>query len=182
MTKSLLERERLFSMNSVRVSCKVHWHARSGRLIGLAMSPAEWPEIHDLYETVGTSDSTSKASYVLQFLWRCLTSSFDIIGPYYTSETTLTSKIITVWLFETLEAFNLYGFQTSILVADGASSNLTTFKQLGGYTGPYQPSSHDHHINSFFINPFTGDRVYTMICATHAPGKYRYLYSDEPRI
>ena len=57
MTKSLLERERLFSMNSVRVSCKVHWHARSGRLIGLAMSPAEWPEIHDLYETVGTSDS-----------------------------------------------------------------------------------------------------------------------------
>ena len=75
-------------------------------------------------------DATTKhTSYILQFQWRDLTSSFDIVGPYYTSSKTLESKFIYSCVIETLKLFHLHGLKTSLLVCDGAASNLTMIKR-----------------------------------------------------
>ena len=57
-------------------------------------------------------------TYVVQFLWRDLKSSFDIVGPYFTSSGTTESKFILSCVMETIKLFHLYGFKTSVLVCD----------------------------------------------------------------
>ena len=50
---------------------------------GYAMSPEELPWLHDVFTSVGDAFDHQKKN-VLQFLWRDLTSRFDVIGPYFT--------------------------------------------------------------------------------------------------
>ena len=52
------------------------------KITGYAMSPEEIPWLHDVFMTVQDDFDERKTSYILQFLWRDLTSSFDVIGPY----------------------------------------------------------------------------------------------------
>lgn len=56
----------------------------SSKITGYAMSPEEIPWLHDVFTTVQDDFDERKTSYILQFLWRDLTSSFDVIGPYFT--------------------------------------------------------------------------------------------------
>lgn len=51
---------------------------------GYAMSPDELPWLHDVFMSIGEDCDQQKTSYILQFLWRDLTSKFDVIGPYLT--------------------------------------------------------------------------------------------------
>ena len=53
----------------------------SSKITGYAMSPEEIPWLHDVFTTVQDDFDERKTSYILQFLWRDLTSSFDVIGP-----------------------------------------------------------------------------------------------------
>ena len=71
---------------------------------------------------------TEQTSYVLQFLWRDLTSKFDIVGPYFTSIKGIKAKFIIACVFETIKLFQLYGFETSGIVCDRASTNVTAIK------------------------------------------------------
>ena len=48
-------------------------------IIGLAMSSADMASLADLYATLD-EDKTKHTNYVLQFLWRDMTSKFDVIG------------------------------------------------------------------------------------------------------
>ena len=41
--------------------------------------------LHDVFQLFDKDHHTKQTSYILQFLWRDLTSSFDIVGPHYTS-------------------------------------------------------------------------------------------------
>ena len=102
--------------------------------IGLAMNPEDLSSLHDVYAYLG-DEQPQQASYMLQFEWRDLTYSFDIVGP---SSESLKSKFI---LFETLKIFQLYGFQMSVLVCDGASANLMALKTAIGVSGAYGVSS-----------------------------------------
>ena len=56
--------------DEVKVGLKVHYHAKSGKLIGLAMSADQLASLHDVYQTLQSEHRTEKASYVLQYLWR----------------------------------------------------------------------------------------------------------------
>ena len=38
--------------------------------------------LHLLYTSLGSEEEPKQASYMLQFLWRDLTSEYDIVGPY----------------------------------------------------------------------------------------------------
>lgn len=60
------------------------WNSMSSKITGYAMSPEEIPWLHDVFMTVQDDFDERKTSYILQFLWRDLTSSFDVIGPYFT--------------------------------------------------------------------------------------------------
>ena len=61
----------------------------------------------------------------MQFLWSDLTSDFDITDHYFTSLSTIDSKFLLACILETIKLFQLHGLSISLLVCDGASSNLS---------------------------------------------------------
>ena len=56
----------------------------------------------------------------------------DIIGPHYTSEVTVDHKFLLPTVMDAMFKFHKCGFDTSAIVCDGASSNLTMIKEMTG--------------------------------------------------
>ena len=173
--------EGILIFDEVKVGLKVHYHAKTGQFIGLAMSSDELGSLHDVFQTLQPQHRTQKASYVLQYLWRCTASDFDILGPYYTSPETMTAKFILAALFDTMGMLQLYGFKTKATVSDGASTNLLAIKLLTGFgTGAFgnKPcgSCEDiHEVKAWFINPYTNEKVFTLICPSHQVCSMRFF-------
>ena len=111
------------------------------------------------------------AEYILQFLWRDFTSSFDVIGPYFSLKSTIDHQILTETLFETMRVFHNYGFKTSAIVCDGASSNLAAIKLITTQKKGAYGSSNErdkHKVEPCFKNPFDATlEVYFVICPSH---------------
>ena len=105
----------------------------------------------------------------MQFIWRDLTSSFDLIGPYFDSAGSMKSKFVLACMYETLRVLHLYGFKVSVIMCDGASSNLTALKTTTGVSGAYEANQDGHKIPSpSFENPYDPlNRIYWMICPSH---------------
>lgn len=59
-------------------------HFQLYRFTGLSMTANDMATLQDVYEEL-KAPQTVKASYIMQFLWRDLTSDFDVIGPYFSS-------------------------------------------------------------------------------------------------
>lgn len=69
--------------DEVKVISCLMWNSRSHKVIGLSMSHEELSSLVDIYQVL--SDVTiEQTSYTLQLLWKHLTSSIDIVGPYFT--------------------------------------------------------------------------------------------------
>jgi len=85
----------------------ISWNSRSHHIIGLAMTSNDQASLHDIFQLVETSNQTKQTNSVLQFLWRDLTSSFDIVGPYYTSENPMTTKFVLSCVLETVKIFQV---------------------------------------------------------------------------
>ena len=66
--------------DEVKVMAKVMFSVKNEKFLGLAMSEEEMKGLHDIYQDM-SSDKLLPAEYVLQYLWRDLTSNYDIIGP-----------------------------------------------------------------------------------------------------
>ncbi len=122
--------------DEVKVISRLMWNSRSQTLVGLSMSYTDLSSLSDIYQTTDES-CANQTSYVLQFLWRDLTSDFDIIGPYFTSSKTLESKYILSCVMETLKLFHLHGLLISLIVCDGAATNLAVIKATHGHYGVY---------------------------------------------
>ncbi|XP_019856161.1 PREDICTED: uncharacterized protein LOC109584759 [Amphimedon queenslandica] len=122
--------------DEVKVISRLMWNSRSQTLIGLSMRHDEMLSLADIFQTLSSS-SVEQTSYIMQFLWRDLTSDFDIIGPYFTSSNTMDSKFSLACILETVKLFQLHGLSTSLLVCDGASSNLSLIKATHGHSGVY---------------------------------------------
>ena len=71
------------------------------------MSEKEQASLHDIYQLFDDDQHTKMTNYIVQFLWRDLTSSFDIVGPYYTSEVVVTAKFHSACVFETIKVFQV---------------------------------------------------------------------------
>lgn len=65
---------------------------------------------------------------MFQFLWRDLSSEFDVIGSYFKSETGMKHQFVMMYILNTTHAFNLYSFEVMAIVLDGASTNLAAMK------------------------------------------------------
>lgn len=134
--------------------------------------------LHDVYEELDPNRKKMRTSYVLQFLWRDLTSEFDVIGPYYSSNDGMKHKFVMTCLLHTINSLHLYGFETNIVVLDGASTNLAAMKYLimgkGGMFGMNDDPNLDdpHHVKTWFINPFTGEKVFFVPCPSHEVRTY----------
>ena len=55
-----------------QIQIKEAWNLKGG---GIKMVEDELPVLHDVYSYL--------VSYTVQFIWRDLTSGYDIIGPYF---------------------------------------------------------------------------------------------------
>lgn len=127
------------------------WNSRSQTLIGLAMDHQDLCSLADVFQLLD-DDRVKQTSYILQFMWRDLTSKYDIVGPYFTHSKTMESKFVLACILETVKLFQLHGIKTSLLVCHGASSNLTTIKATHGQSGVYP-------INKGMYNLTTNDIV-----------------------
>ena len=73
---------------------KLLWNSRNQKFVGHAMTCDEITTLCDVYQMLQPSFNEKRTSYVLQTLWRDLTSDFDIVGPHYTSEGTMTVSVL----------------------------------------------------------------------------------------
>ena len=156
--------------DEVKVAAKLHWNSREDIIVGTSMTPDEMATLQDLYMELDEDPTTSKADYVLQTLWRDLSTNHDIIGPYYTSTGTFDAKFMLACLIDSLQYFHAFGFKVSLVIVDGAASNLLCIKLLLGRKGVFGHNDEladRHSVDVFTMNPFTGDKLYFMICPSH---------------
>lgn len=118
---------------------KVAWNLKGGGISGFTMAHDELPVLHDVFSSAIAS-GCQKTSYIVQFLWRDLTSGFDLIGPYFPVPNSMDSNVLQEFFMLCLKAFTAYGFRVAIVLCDGASSNLTLLKMLcDHFQGQHSP-------------------------------------------
>ena len=113
------------------------WNSKNNRIIGVAISPDELRSLHDVYELLDADFGTHQTTYVVQFMWRDITSDFDVIGPYFTCENSLEMNFLAACLFEAMYVFETYTYHILGLICDGASCNLAMLKRLCDRSGRY---------------------------------------------
>ena len=154
---------------------KVAWNLKGAGITGYSASEDELKVLHDVFSTA-VQPGSQKASYIIQFLWRDLTSGFDLIGPYFSVASSMTSNVLQEFIMLCLKALTSYGFKISILLCDGASSNLTVLKLLSGNPNmqfPYNENGETlrerFNVEASFVNPEDphGNPIFLMICPSH---------------
>ena len=159
---------------SLKIQRKVAWNLKGAGITGYSVSEDELKVLHDVYSTA-VQPGSQKASYIVQFLGRD-TSGFDLIGPYFPVESSMSSNVLQELIMLCLKALSSYGFKVSILLCDGAPSNLTVLKLLSGNPKAQFPVNSDaetlrerYHVDASFINPEDphGNLVFLMICPSH---------------
>ena len=147
------------------------WHSKNNPIIGVAISPDELRSLHDVYELLDADFRTHQTTYVLQFMWRDITSDFNVIGPYFTCEKSLEMKFLTACLFEAMYVFETYDFHILGHICDGASCNLALLKCLCDRSGRYGSDINSEggvgHVPASFINPYSGRMTFLIICPSH---------------
>ena len=123
--------------DEVKVACQLMWNSRNNQLMGLVMTHQEQALLLDICKYIDNTKGTQQTLYMLQFLWCDLTSSYDIVGPYFTSSSSVENTFITSCIFETISIFQSHGLKTSLLACDGAAANLSTIKASHGCSGVY---------------------------------------------
>ena len=169
-SKTVAFGEGVLIFDEVKVGINVQWNSRNEEFVGHAMTQEDMLTLRDVYDAVELTKTskTAKTSYVLQTLWRDLSSDYDIIGPYYTSEGGLKSKFLLACLFDAMRQFHQFNFNVSAVVCDGASSNLTALKTLCHEQGAFGgDSTSSHKVPASFRNPYNGEEVYLLVCPSH---------------
>jgi hypothetical protein len=156
--------EGILIFDEVKVIQKTMWNSKSNTFVGLSMAPEDMADLHDVFEDLDPERRTHKTNYILQFLWRDLVAEFDVLGPYYTAETSLEHKFIIACTIDAMTKFQAHGFKTKIIVCDGASSNLKAIKTFLGHQGTFAPNA---VISPKFLNPLTNEYTYFIVCPTH---------------
>lgn len=132
------------------------------------MCAADMASLHDIYENVDEDEECNKTDYILQFLWRDMTSDFDVLGPYFTSSGTIEARHLHTIVIKTFLVFNQYQFRVRGLLCDGASSNLSLLKQFCSHIK-------GEEISSSFMCPFDGEKIHLIICPSHQVSQYFHL-------
>lgn len=149
-----------------------NFHFQSNRFTGLASTANDMATLQDVSEEL-KAPQTVKASYIMQFLWRDLTSDFDVIGPYFSSGKGMECKFVISCLMTTIQAFHIYGFKTMAVVCDGASTNFKAIKYLTtGKSGAYGinedlHAEEPHRVKTWMLNPWTNAKLFFIPCPSH---------------
>lgn len=144
----------------MQVQSRVIWNSANSAIMGFAMTSDDFSSLHDVYAYLDQEEQCQKTTYVVQFLWRDLSSDFDVIGPYFNIPSIMETKYLHSLVTRTMLAFIQFGFGVKALLSDGASSNLSLMKLLCGYKD-------DSKLTSSFISPFSGEKVFVIVCPSH---------------
>ena len=175
--------------DEVKVACQLMWNSRNNKLMGLAMTLKDLASLNDVYSLLQNPEAKKQTSYILQFLWRDLTSEYDIVGPYFTCSSTVDSKFVLACVLETVKLFQCHGLKTSVLMCDGGSSNIATIKATHGCQGAYslnKSKTDKHEVEPWMLNPFNPPhKIFWLICPSHqvmaciyCPRVYVMLHSN----
>ena len=163
--------EGILIFDEVKVTSKVKWSSSGQKFFGLSLTEEEFPILNDIYEEYNPLIAALPAEYHLQFLWRDLTSDFDVIGPYFSSAASYDHRFVIASIRETMRLLHACDFLVTGLVCDGASTNLAAIKLMcHGRRGAYGTSNAQdrHEIQPWFSNYFQPDlTVYCCICPSH---------------
>ena len=96
------------------------------------MTYDELASLSDVYTTLSPDYRKRQTSYILQTLWRDLTSNFDVIGPHFTNDGPFSHEFLCRILMESIHQFHICGFETIAVVCDGAAPNMTMMKEMSG--------------------------------------------------
>ena len=125
----------------------------------------------DVYEELKEGQS-EKTTYILQFMWRDISSKYDVIGHYFTSSSGLDAWLTAACLYEIMGAMESVEFRVKALVC--ASWNLSLVKKLCGFDGQFghddseSPDSEDcYRVPCSFKNLFSDRVVWIIICPSH---------------
>lgn len=127
------------------------------------MSSEDFMSLHDVFEGLVQDEKCQKTQYMLQFLWRDLSSDFDVIGPHFNCSSTMETQSLHSLVVRTILSFCHKGFYVRGLVCDGASSNLSLLKLFCGYVNNEDTEIHE----PWFKSPFDGGNVYLIVCPSH---------------
>lgn len=137
------------------------WNSANSAVVGFAMSSDDFSSLHDVYEGLDLDEKCQKTTYVMQFLWRDLTSNFDVIGPYFTCPSTVETRYLHSIVTHTMLAFTQFGFPVRALLCDGASTNLSLLKLMCSHSNDIDT------ITPWFTSPFDGKRIFLIVCPSH---------------
>ncbi len=136
-------------------------HSNSA-IIGFSMSSEDFISLHDVYEGLCEDEKCQRTAYIIQFLWRDLSSDFDVVGPYFDCSLSLETQTLHAMVTRTMLVFSQFGFGVCALLCDGVSSNLSLLKLLCCYTNKEVDISEPS-----FKSPFDGKRVHLLVCPSH---------------
>lgn len=97
------------------------------------MSSEDFVSLQDVFKGLSEKEKCQKTAYIVQFLWRDLSSSFDVVGPYFSYSASLETQSLHSMVIRTMLAFSQFGFSVRALLCDGASSNSSLFKLMCGF-------------------------------------------------
>uniref|UniRef100_A0A1X7V628 Transposable element P transposase-like RNase H domain-containing protein n=1 Tax=Amphimedon queenslandica TaxID=400682 RepID=A0A1X7V628_AMPQE len=146
--------------DETKVQSKIIWNSSNSSITGYAMSSSDMASLHDVYEGLDEEEESKKTEYVLQFLWRDISSEFDVIGPYFTISGTIEAQHLHTLVMKTLLVFNQFEFRVRCLLCDGASGNLALLKELCAH-------KKGKDISANFVSPFDGNKIHLVICPSH---------------
>ena len=106
--KSVPQSDGVLIFDEVKVITGLIWNSRNQSIIGLAMSEKDQASLHDVFQTINPDNHIQQTDHILQFLWRDLTSSFDVIGPYFSSNETMSTKFVMACVFEAIKLFQVW--------------------------------------------------------------------------
>ena len=168
--------EGILIFDEVKVNSKVKWSSSGQKFFGLALTDKEFGLLYDVYEEINAEQAPLPTEYNLQFLWRDLTSDFDVVGPYFSSAVSYDHRFVIEAIGETMKLFHACNFEVVGLVCDGASTNLAAIKLLclhrRGAFGTVSCVDADpidkHYIKPWFPNYYKPTLTfYCCICPSH---------------
>lgn len=158
-----------------QIQMKVTCNMKGAGIIGFSTDEDELPVLHDVYTNIA-DPGPQKAAYEVQFLWRDITSAYDLIGPYFPVPSSIDTNTLQEFVMLCLKAFTTYGFKIAIILRDGTSSNLSLLKILAFYPRAQLPRDLNaesarecYSVDAYFVNPEdpSGTKVFLMICPSH---------------
>ena len=106
----------------VQVQSKVIWNSANSAMMGFALTSDDFAGLHDIYEDID-EERCQKTTNVIQFMWRDLSSSFDVVGPYFNIPSTMETKFLHSIVTRTMLVFTQHGFGVKALVTELAATS-----------------------------------------------------------